>query len=196
MAHINLLPWREELRKQRETEFYILLGVAAVVGILLFFAWMQYTNSLIDHQRARNSLLNNEIAILNAKIKEIEALEVRRNRLLQRKEIIERLQADRTQMVHLFDEMVRTIPEGVQLVSIKQDGKVLTLKGVAQSNARVSSYMRNLSGSNWLHNPDLDIVEASEEDRNYKYEFTLRVGIGRKDDLNADSEESQDGFEQ
>ena len=196
MAHINLLPWREELRKQRETEFYILLGVAAVVGILLFFAWMQYTNSLIDNQRARNSLLNNEIAILNAKIKEIEALEVRRNRLLQRKEIIERLQADRTQMVHLFDEMVRTIPEGVQLVSIKQDGKVLTLKGVAQSNARVSSYMRNLSGSNWLHNPDLDIVEASEEDRNYKYEFTLRVGIGRKDDLNADSEESQDGFEQ
>lgn len=174
-ANINLLPWRAKRRKQREREFYTLLGFAAILGVLLVLAGIVFYNGRIEHQEARNNFIRAEIAKLEEQIKEIERLEERRRQLIARKEVIEKLQADRTRMVHLFDELVRTIPEGVRLTSIKQAGPQLTLEGLAQSHARVSTYMRRLDDSDWLTKPDLSIIDAKGEDQGSRFAFTLRV---------------------
>jgi type IV pilus assembly protein PilN len=175
MARINLLPWRAERRKQRQNEFYMLLGGAAVLALLLAFGIVKYFDAEIAGQNSRNAFLQQQITALDAKIKEIEELERTEARLLARKQVIEQLQANRSQMVHLFDELVRTIPEGVKLTSIKQNGATLTLDGVTQSNARVSSYMRNLESSGWMKNPELSIIEAKGGDRSMPYQFKLTV---------------------
>lgn len=186
MAKINLLPWRAERRKQRQKQFYTLLGGVAIMAVLAVFAVKMYYDSLIQAQQARNSYLQNEIVEVDKKIKEIEELDRKRADLLQRKQVIEQLQASRSQMVHLFDEMVRTIPEGVRLTSIKQAGAVLTLEGVTQSNARVSSYIRALEGSGWMSNPDLSIIEVKEgNDKNMPYIFNLKVTLVQPKDENA-----------
>lgn len=177
MARINLLPWRQERRKRRQKEFGSLIGLTALLAAFLAFGIYSYFNVLIDNQNARNTYLQNEITALDARIKEIEGLEKQRAALLARKEVIEQLQANRSQMVHLFDELVRTIPEGVRLNAIKQNGDQLTLEGIAQSNARVSSYMRSLEKSGWMTNPDLAIIEAKGGDKAMPYQFTLRVTL-------------------
>jgi len=186
MAKINLLPWRAERRVQRQKEFYGMLGVAAAVSVLLaLFIWFYY-NGQIDGQNDRNAFLKGEITKLDAQIKEIEALDKQKDRLLARKKVIEELQANRSQMVHLFDSLVRTIPDGVVLSSIKQDGNILTLQGRSQSNARVSTYMRNLEGSGWMTKPDLSVIEAKSDDkaapiaaagRALPYVFSLKVEL-------------------
>lgn len=175
MARINLLPWRAERRKQRQNEFYMMLGAAAALALLLAFGIVKYFDAEIAGQTSRNAYLEQQIAALDAQIKEIEELERTEARLLARKQVIEQLQANRSQMVHLFDELVRTIPEGVKLTSIKQNGATLTLDGVTQSNARVSSYMRNLEASGWMKNPELSIIEAKGGDRSMPYQFALTV---------------------
>lgn len=177
MAKINLLPWREDRRKLRNKEAQTLLVAAALVGAVLVFAsWFQ-VGKWIDGQEARNGLLREEIRIADEKMKEIEALERTRQTLLRRKEVIEQLQSDRSVMVHLFDELVRRTPEGVRLSSIKQSGQQLTLQGFAESNARVSEYMRVIDQSEWLGNSDLSIVEAKGEDRKERYVFTLVINL-------------------
>ena len=189
MARINLLPWRAERRANRQKEFYGMLGLAAVGGLVLsFLIWFHY-NQQISGQNTRNQFLQAEIQKMEGKIKEIEALDKQKDRLLARKKVIEQLQANRSQMVHLFDSLVRTIPDGVALASIKQEGEILTLEGRAQSNARVSNYMRNLEGSGWMTNPDLSIIEAKAEEktpgaavvtsaaRALPYAFTLKVKL-------------------
>ncbi len=177
MAKINLLPWREERRKQRNKEAQTLLVAAALVGVMLVAAaWLQ-VGKLIEGQDARNDLLRTEIRIADEKMKEIESLERTRQTLLRRKEVIEQLQSDRSVMVHLFDELVRRTPEGVRLTSIKQTGQQLTLQGLAESNARVSEFMRALDQSRWLGNADLSIVEARGEDRRQRYQFTLAINL-------------------
>ena len=177
MARINLLPWREDRRKLRQNEFYAILVAAALAGLLVFAAiWYQH-KLWIDGQVARNDYLRSEITALDEKIKEIEALEKTRSKLLARKAVIEQLQASRSKMVHLFDDLVRTIPEGVKLVAIKQEGEQLTLEGVAESNARVSTYMRNLEVSKWVSQPQLGIVEARGNDKRSRYMFILRVDL-------------------
>ncbi len=138
---------------------------------------ISYYDSLITNQNDRNSLLQREIAELEVKIQEIETLEKERADLLQRKQVIEELQASRSQMVHLFDELVRTIPDGVKLSSIRQEGQQLTLSGTAQSNARVSSYMRALQQSGWIAEPDLSIIEAAGNDRRMPFQFIVRVNL-------------------
>lgn len=160
MARINLLPWRAERRKQRQQEFQIYMFLAFIVGAALSYGAVVYVQGLIDHQDSRNKRLEQEIAKLETKIKTIEQYEQEKANLLQRKQIIEELQASRSQMVHLFDELVSTIPDGVQLASIKQEGSQLTLEGVAQSYARVSAYMRNFERANWLTGPDVQIITA------------------------------------
>ena len=175
MSKINLLPWRAERRKLRQKQFYTALGLSAFVAILAVVGVIKYFDSLLDNQNQRNAYLQNEITILDEKIKEIEALDRKKASLLQRKQVIEELQASRSQMVHLFDELVRTIPEGVRLGSIKQAGTVLTLEGVTQSNARVSSYMRALEKSGWMGDPDLNIIEAKGQEKGMPYQFLLRV---------------------
>ena len=189
MARINLLPWRAERRASRQKEFYGMLGLAAVGGLVLsFLIWFHY-NQQISGQNTRNQFLQAEIQKMEGKIKEIEALDKQKDRLLARKKVIEQLQANRSQMVHLFDSLVRTIPDGVALANIKQEGEILTLEGRAQSNARVSNYMRNLEGSGWMTNPDLSIIEAKAEEktpgaavvtstaRALPYAFTLKVKL-------------------
>jgi type IV pilus assembly protein PilN len=189
MARINLLPWRAERRANRQKEFYGMLGLAAVGGLVLsFLIWFHY-NQQISGQNTRNQFLQAEIQKMEGKIKEIEALDKQKDRLLARKKVIEQLQANRSQMVHLFDSLVRTIPDGVALANIKQEGEILTLEGRAQSNARVSNYMRNLEGSGWMTNPDLSIIEAKAQEgtpgvpvvtstaRALPYAFTLKVKL-------------------
>lgn len=179
MAKINLLPWRAERRKQRQNEFYGLVGVCAVLAIVAAFGVVQYFDGLVSNQQQRNQLLQREIAALKAKTAEIEQLEKKKSDLLARKQVIEQLQANRSQMVHLFDDLVRTMPDGVRLTSVKQVGSQLTLEGLAQSNARVSSYMRNIEASSWMSRPDLTIIEAKGEDRALPFRFSLRVQVTR-----------------
>ncbi|NZA28212.1 PilN domain-containing protein [Luteimonas sp. SJ-92] len=182
MARINLLPWRAERRKQRQKEFGIMLALAAVAGVVAWFLVNSYYNGQIEGQRERNAYLDQQIAQVDEKIKEIDELDRQRARLLARKEVIEELQASRSQMVHLFDSLVRTIPDGVMLTTLKQEGQKLTLEGRAQSNARVSTYMRNLEGSGWMTRPDLSIIEAkAAEGRAFNpglpYQFRLSVTL-------------------
>lgn len=177
MARINLLPWREERRKLRNREAQTLFMLTAFAAVLIVIAIIFQYNQMIKNQDRRNQILTEEIRKVDEKIKEIEALEKTRSKLLQRKQIIEQLQASRSRMVHLFDDLVRTIPEGVRLQSIKQNGDLLTLEGFAESNARVSEYMRSLEGSSWMGNPDLAVVEAKGPDKRSRYAFTLRVNL-------------------
>ena len=147
MARINLLPWRAERRVQRQREFYVMLAAAAVAGLLLsFLLWFHYDRQVAGPTE-RNEFLKAEIAKAQAQNKEIDELDQKKAKLLARKEVIEQLQSNRSQMVHLFDSLVRTIPDGVTLTAIKQEGDILTLSGRSQSNARVSTYMRTLDGS-------------------------------------------------
>ena len=192
MARINLLPWRLERRKQRQNEFYMMLGGAAALALLLAFGIIKYFDGQIEGQNARNAYLTQQIAALDREIKEIEELEATEARLLARKQVIEQLQANRSQMVHLFDELVRTIPEGVMLTSIKQNGTQLTLDGRTQSNARVSSYMLNLEASGWMKSPDLRIIEAKGGDRGMPYQFTLTVTMTKPGgDAEGEGEEEE-----
>ena len=177
MARINLLPWRAERRKARQKEFGVMLGLAVLGGILASFLIVSFYNGRISNQNARNDYLRGEIANVDKQITEIEALDKQKARLLARKEVIEQLQSNRSQMVHLFDELVKTVPDGVALTAIKQEGEVLTLSGRSQSNARVSTYMRNLEGSGWMTNPDLNIIEAKEGNSGLPYTFDLKVKL-------------------
>lgn len=187
MAKINLLPWRAERRVQRQREFYAMLGVAAIAGVVLsFLLWLHYDRQ-VSGQQARNQYLEAEIKKVEAQNEQIKELDRQKDRLLARKKVIEELQANRSQMVHLFDSLVRTVPDGLALANIKQEGEVLTLQGRAQSNARVSAYMRNLESSGWMTKPDLSIIEAKPEDgktplatsqsRELPYAFTLQVRL-------------------
>ncbi|MBK0025682.1 PilN domain-containing protein [Stenotrophomonas sp. S48] len=165
MARINLLPWRAERRKQRQREFGVMLGMAALGGVLLSLLVWFYYDMQVSGQMDRNAYLQAEITKVKAQNAEIDRLDEQKNRLLARKAVIEQLQAKRSQMVHLFDALVRTIPDGVVLTALQQDGDTLTLEGRTQSNARVSAYMRNLEVSGWMTNPELSIIKASEPEK-------------------------------
>ena len=191
MARINLLPWRIERRKQRQKEFMTMLGVAALGAVLLSFLIINYYNRQIDGENARIAFVKDQIAKVDQQIKEIEDLDKKKSKLLARKEVIEQLQANRSQMVHLFDSLVRTIPDGVVLTSLKQDGDKLTLEGRSQSNARVSTYMRNLEGAGWMTKPELSIIEAKDGgDPGLPYSFNLTVTLANP---NAPKDSDGDG---
>ncbi len=177
MAKINLLPWRAERRRQREREFYMMLLVAAAAGVLAVLMWHWWMTARIDNQDARNQYLTDQIHQLDAKLVEIKNLEKTKSQLLARKQIIEKLQANRSQMVHLFDELVKTIPDSVRLTSMAQNGNTLTLKGVAQSNASVATYMRNLDKSPWMTQPDLQKTQANSSSQRERYDFGLGVKL-------------------
>jgi type IV pilus assembly protein PilN len=190
MARINLLPWRAERRKQRQKEFGVMLAATAVGALVLAMGINMYYGAQIDGQTERNAYLQQQITEVDKQITEIKALNETKARLLARKEVIEKLQSSRSQMVHLFDSLVRTIPDGVVLTSIKQDDLALTLEGRSQSNARVSTYMRNLEGSGWMTDPQLSIIEAKGEDKGLPYEFKLQVKLA---DPNAPRDADGDG---
>jgi type IV pilus assembly protein PilN len=165
MPRINLLPWREELRKRRRNQFIIGMGGAIGAAALVTLVANLVMGALVDGQRERNSILQAEIKLLDERIAEIEDLESQKERLLARMAIIEQLQRSRPEIVHVFDELVRTLPSGVYLTSIKQTGTRLEIRGNAESNTRVSAFMRNIDKSQWLTKPDLQVVEVKEPGR-------------------------------
>ncbi|MGN6118079.1 MAG: PilN domain-containing protein [Rhodanobacter sp.] len=177
MAHVNLLPWRAERRKQREREFYMQLAAAFVAAVLLL--WIFWMDQRIDNQNDRNAYLQTEIKQLDVRIAKIKDLEKVREHLLARKQIIEQLQADRSQMVHLFDELVKTIPTSARLTALKQSGQSMSLDGVAQSNASVAEYMRNIESSPWMGHADLRKTENTHDATRMPYQFGLNVTLSR-----------------
>ncbi|MEO8748224.1 MAG: PilN domain-containing protein [Rhodanobacter sp.] len=179
MAHVNLLPWRAERRKQREREFYMQLVTAFVVGVGVLLLWTFWMNQRVVNQGDRNGYLQTEIKQLDARITKIKDLDRVRDHLLARKQIIEQLQADRSQMVHLFDELVKTIPASVRLTGLQQNGQAMKLDGVAQSNASVAAYMRNIEQSPWMGHADLRKTENSHDGSRMPYRFGLDVALSR-----------------
>lgn len=179
MRKINLLPWREELRREAQRNFMILLIVAAVAAAGCVFAVNRYFDAQISNQNQRNAYLNTEIAKLDRQIARIAELDETRSRLLERKQVIEDLQANRTLMVRLFDQLVRTVPTGIRLLNARQVDDQITITGTSQSNARVSTYLRNLEASGVLHNPQLRIIEAETEetDSQMPYMFTVAATV-------------------
>ncbi|WP_456417046.1 PilN domain-containing protein [Thiolapillus sp.] len=173
MAHINLLPWRETLRKKRKRDFGVQVLGAVIVAALGVFLWYMQVQQQIQFQESRNSFLKAEIAKVDEKIKEIKELEKRRAELVARMNVIQELQASRPMVVHLFDELVKTIPEGVYLQSLQQKGLGVTLKGQAQSNARVSAYMRAIDGSGWMKNAELKVIKSEDKTETGMSEFEL-----------------------
>jgi len=165
MARINLLPWREKLRKQRRREFGVMVLGALVLTLAGLGYWHWYNQGLIDNQRDRNRFLEKEIAQVDKEIREIKDLEKTRQKLIARMKVIEDLQVSRPQVVHLFDELVTVVPDGAYLTKATQRGRNLVLNGRAQSNARVSTYMRNIEASVWLSDPKLRIIEHKDQDR-------------------------------
>ena len=177
MPRINLLPWREQERKVRRREFMVALGGAAFAAVVFVLAGKLLYSSWIDSQSAKNNLLKKEIVKLDAQIADIQDLENRKQRLVARMEIIEKLQRKRPEIVHLFDELVKTVPEGIYLTQIKETGKKLEMKGVAQSSTRVSTFMRNIDASSWMDNPQLQVVETSKDSSTGGSSFTLSSDV-------------------
>ena len=180
MAKINLLPWRAERRERRKREFFTQLGIAAVAAIVLVLLWGFWMSLRIDNQNNRNDYLQGQITQLDSKITEIQNLQKVKKHLLDRKRIVEKLQSSRSQMVHLFDQIVQTIPAGARLTALKQQGDKLTLNGVAQSNATVAEYMRNIEASPWMGPTTLVKTENVHGDSNMPYEFELVVALDKQ----------------
>jgi type IV pilus assembly protein PilN len=175
MTRLNLLPWRDLRRKEQDRQL-LSIGVGAwiLMGLVIFYAHL-HVSGLIENQQKRNEFLVAETKKLDEEIKEIKELQAARAALLARMRVIQQLQSDRTQIVHMFDDLVRKLPEGVYLTSLKQTGQTITLIGNAQSNARVSAFMRNLDASDWFTKPDLDVINVKTKGGDRVSEFTLRV---------------------
>jgi len=164
MAQINLLPWREELRKEQTNQFVSLLGLALMFTAAIMLLIHMNVARMIDHQNGRNATLQKEIKRLDNELEKIKDLEDTKEKLLSRMEIIQSLQQKRPQIVHLFDEVVKTIPEGLHITEIKQAGDNITIDGIAESNGRVSAYMRNIDNSDWMTKPKLQVIETTRKD--------------------------------
>lgn len=175
MTRINLLPWRELKRREQDRQL-LSVGVAAAVlmALIVFYASL-HIGALIEDQNKRNAFLDSEIKKVDAQIAEIRELKKKRDALVARMQVIQQLQSDRTQVVHVFDDLVRKLPEGLYLTSVRQNAGNLVLQGIAQSNARVSSFMRNLDTSNWFGNPDLEVINVQPKGSERVSQFTLRV---------------------
>ncbi len=184
MARINLLNWREEKRKQIEQQFYALLIAAAIFGAGVVFAGQMQLDAMIDHQSSRNNYIKSEIKKVEKAIAEIKALEKKKADLLSRMNVIQELQGNRSENVHMLDDLVKVLPEGVHLTKFDQKKKALSFVGIAQSNARVSAYMRNIERSEWLKNPNLKVIETKKlknSSEGYS-EFTLSSEQATPDD--------------
>ena len=193
MARINLLPWREEARRERQRQFlYSLMGTLVLGAILVLIVGL-FFDQQISYQEARNQQIQIEINRLQQRINRIAELEKTRNRLLSRKQVIESLQASRSLTVELLDKLAKTIPVGVTLVTVRQQGKNLTLEGTSQSNARVSAYLQSLEDMDLFVRPELQYVRASKNpsSRTETYEFAIRVILDNQRKKDGDSDEDQ-----
>jgi len=191
MARINLLPWREELRRERQKRFMMSLMVTAILGVVLVFLLGMFFDQKIHYQQFRNNLIKTEIGKLEVRIKRIDELERTRARLISRKQVIEQLQASRSMTVQLLDNLAKSIPVGVTLTSVRQQGNDLSLAGTSQSNARVSAYLQELESNGLFQNPELDYVRSAVRDTNATepYEFSIDVKLRP-----AQAADEDDGF--
>lgn len=180
MIRINLLPHREEKRKARRQQFFVLTGLVAVLAGLIVFLGYSIIGGYISTQEERNEFLKKEIAVLDKQIAEIKRLREQTQSLLSRKQIIESLQGDRAEAVYLLTEMVKQVPEGIYLRSLKQDGRRIQMEGYTQSNARVSTLMRNLEASPWIERPQLLEIKAVTLDKRRISEFSLTAMLTRQ----------------
>ena len=179
MIRINLLPHREEARKAKRRHFYLMVGAAACLAGLVVFLGYTIINGYIANQASANDFLKAEIAVLDKQLAEIKLLKEKTQALLARKQVIEDLQRDRSETVYLLSELVKQVPEGVYLKSLKQDGAKVNITGYAQSNARVSALMRNLEASPWLENPQLIEVKAVILNGRRSNEFAMNFMLTR-----------------
>ena len=175
MTKINLLDWRAQRRQQRKQQFYALLVLTVAAGAGIVLAGYLAVDAAISHQQKRNAYLQKEIAELDKQIKEIQELQRVKANLLARMRVIEQLQQSRSATVHFFDEIINTLPDGVYLTSIKQTGSSVTLDGIAESNGRVSAYMKNLDASPWFKDSKLVVIRTAEHNRQRASEFQLQV---------------------
>jgi len=195
MARINLLPWREEQRRERQRQFMSTLLMTSILGVVLVFLAGAVFDQKIKHQQFRNELVNKEIRKLEGRIKRIDELERTRARLISRKQVIERLQASRAMTVELLDKLAKSIPVGVTLASMRQQGTTLVLAGSSQSNARVSAYLKALGGNDLFLNPQLDFVRSASRPATATepYEFSIKVKL--RPPKASDEEEGYDDGE-
>ena len=163
MPRINLLPWRDQRRRERQIKFFIALGASVAAAAVVAFVAYLWLGALIDAQDRRNERLKGEIRILDRQIEEINDLEAQKQKFISRMQIIEKLQRSRPEVVHLFDELVKIMPDGTYLTSVKEEGNKLKFDGVAQSSTRVSSLMRNIADSQWMRNPELEVVQTKPD---------------------------------
>lgn len=195
MARINLLPWREELRRERQRQFMLSSLMTVVLGIVLVFLVGLVFDQQINHQNVRNQMIQAEITRLEQRIRRINQLEQTRARLLSRKAIIEDLQASRSMTVELLDKMAKSIPVGVTLNTVRQQGMNVTFSGFSQSNARVSAYLQSLDASDLFQDPDLRVVRASDRAPNptepYEFQINAKLRSPRSDE---DEEAGYDEF--
>ncbi|MDC1287982.1 PilN domain-containing protein [Gammaproteobacteria bacterium] len=190
MTQINLLPWREEQRQEQKKQFVMMAVMTCVLAAAIVGLIHVQMQSKIDYQLSRNNFLTAEIAKVDEEIKEISELQKVRRSLIERMEVIQDLQGSRPSIVHLFTEIVSSVPNGVYLQSLIQQGSNLLIIGEAESNARVSTYMRNLQSSAWLKDPNLTVIEIEDKTVNRVSNFTLTV---KQTSPNATGEESDEG---
>ena len=180
MARINLLPWREELRKKKKKDFVTALAASGIIAIVIVGLIHMYIEGLKSYQDQRNNLLQKEIAELDKKIAAIDTIDEKKRKLLTKIELIQRLQESRPEIVHLFDEIPRLTPDGVYLKKLTQTGNDLVFEGKSQSNARVSAFMRAIEASPWLQLPKLDVIKLVDKDNTEdSSDFTLRAKQGK-----------------
>jgi len=179
MIRVNLLPHREIRRKQQQKQFFIMLGVVVFIGVAIWFGVHTYLEDQFNNQVSRNKYLLSEIEKLDKQIAEIQKLKDQTASLLARKRVVETLQGTRAEVVHLLDQLVRQLPDGVYLKSIKQTGTRVTISGLTQSQARVSTLMRNLESSPHLESPGLIEIKAAQQGSQRINEFLMNINISR-----------------
>lgn len=180
MANINLLPWREELRKQQQEDFMVGIGIAVLITCAILFAVYLYIEGLKEYQQSRNQMIKDHITAVDRKIREIRDIEAKKNKLLTKIDIIQKLQESRPEIVHLFDEVPNSTPDGVFLTKFVQSGTSLSFSGKAQSNARVSAYMRAIDKSLWLHSPKLSVIKGKGDKKGLLNDFSMTAEQGKK----------------
>ncbi|HWY26047.1 MAG TPA: PilN domain-containing protein [Nevskia sp.] len=175
MTKINLLDWRSARRQKRKQQFTMLAGITLLASAAVVLIVYLAMGEAVSHQQERNKILQNEITQLDKQIKEIQELQKTRSDLLARMRVIEQLQQSRSATVHFFDEIINTLPDGVYLTAIRQAGNDVTLDGIAESNGRISAYMKNLDASPWFKDPKLVVIRTSDKNRLRNSEFQLKV---------------------
>lgn len=183
MARINLLPWREELRKQKQQDFFAGIGAGVLFAIFILLVVYIHIESLKEYQGRRNKIITDEIAILDKKIDEIKDIEDKKNKLLTKIDVIQKLQESRPEIVHLFDELAKITPEGVYLTKFVQVGGNLTMDGKAESNARVSAFMRAIENSRWLNTPVLGVIKGQGKDSTEMNDFSMIAKQGKRAEI-------------